>query len=142
MTEKELFDTVIDGLDSQDWEDTNNRYRYVVDNKDCCSDRRSPLGWILTDEEHGVYQRYSVSRISVSVPRLQEFGQLLFDLEKAWNSKEWRDNYNGFHREYYEGLKEYRRAAIYGVGHLRGLLSRPSHVYDNRRSRDEKPLPF
>lgn len=122
MTEKEIFDTVINGLNSQGWEDTHDLYRHVVDNEDCYSDRRSPLGWILTDEEHGEYQRYSASRISASIPRLQRFGRLLFDLEKAWNAKDWRDQYNGFPRDYWDRLKDHRRAAIYDVGRFHGLL--------------------
>jgi hypothetical protein len=119
MTEKELFDTVINGLNSQDWEDTHECYK----NKISIDDRRSPLGWILTDDEHDAYQQYSASRISASIPRLQKFGRLIFDLEKAWNAKEWRDNYNGGAREYWGRLKEHRRTAICDVGRFYGLLA-------------------
>jgi hypothetical protein len=122
MTEKELFGKVIDGLNSQDWEDTRDHYRYIIDNEDGCLDRRSPLGWIMTDEEHTGFRQYSVPRISASTPRLQGFGRLLFDLEQAWTAKRWRDEYSGYAKERSDQLKAHRRAAIYDVGRLYGLL--------------------
>ena len=122
MTEKELFDTVIKGLNSQGWKDTRDHYRYIIDNEDGCLDRRSPLGWIMTDEEHTGYRQYSASRISASIPRLQKLGRLLFDLEQAWTAKRWRDEYSGYAKEHSDRLKAHRRNAIYDVGRFYGLL--------------------
>jgi hypothetical protein len=122
MTEKELFDKVNSGLNSQDWEDTHDRYRYTIDDEDGYSDRRSPLGWIMTDDELQEMQNFSASRISASIPRLQRLGRIIYELEQAWTAKKWRDGYNGFRREYHEKLKEHRRAAIYGVGRFYGFV--------------------
>jgi hypothetical protein len=122
MTEKELFNIVIDGLNSQSWEDTGDRYRYAVDDENGYSLRRSPLGWIMTNEEYQEYRQYSASRISASIPRLQRFGRIIFDLEQAWTAKKWRDEYSGFHKEYHESLRKHRRAAIYDVGRFYGFV--------------------
>jgi hypothetical protein len=122
MTEKELFDKVISGIDSQDWEDTGDHYRYAVDDENGYSDRRSPLGWIMTDDEHQEMQNFSASRISAYTPRLQRLGRIIFELEQAWTAKKWRDGYSGFRGQYHEKLKEHRRAAIYGVGRFYGLV--------------------